>query len=120
MSVIPPVLDSRLKGLQDIALHPRFAENRLVYFTYYKPKPGEKEVATATLARGRFARSHALADVRDLFVSDAWCATPSAARIAFAPDGKIFLSVGVPIRGRSGTAQPEDSQNAASHVGKVL
>jgi glucose/arabinose dehydrogenase len=117
---IPPVLDSRLKGMQDIALHPRFAENKLVYFTYYKPKPGEKEVATATLARGRFDGNHALTDVRDLFVSDAWCATPSAARIAFAPDGKIFLSVGVPIRGPAGTAQPDDSQLPGSDAGKVL
>src|SRR6266852_796390 len=117
---VPPVLDSRLKGMQDIALHPRFAENRLVYFTYYKPKPGEKEVATATLARGRFDGNHALTDVRDLFVSDAWCATPSAARIAFAPDGKIFLSVGVPIRGPTGTAQPDDSQLPGSDAGKVL
>jgi glucose/arabinose dehydrogenase len=117
---IPPVLDSRLKGMQDIALHPRFAENKLVYFTYYKPKPGEKEVATATLARGRFDGNHALTDVRDLFVSDAWCATPSAARIAFAPDGKIFLSVGVPIRGPSGTAQPDDPQLPGNDAGKVL
>ena len=118
---IPPVLDSRLKGMQDIALHPRFADNKLVYFTYYKPKPGEKEVATATLARGRFDGNHALTDVRDLFVSDAWCATPSAARIAFAPDGKIFLSVGVPIRGPTpGTAQPDDSQLPGSDAGKVL
>src|ERR1700681_3123042 len=117
---IPPVLDSRLKGMQDIALHPRFAENRLVYFTYYKPRPGEKEVATATLARGRFDGNHALTDVSDVFVSDAWCATPSAARIAFAPDGKIFLSVGVPIRGPSGTAQPDDSQLPGSDAGKVL
>jgi glucose/arabinose dehydrogenase len=117
---IPPVLDSRLKGLQDIALHPRFAENKLVYFTYYKPKPGEKDVATATLARGRFDGHHALTDVRDLFISDAWCATPSAARIAFAPDGKVFLSVGVPIRGPAGTAQPDDSQLPGSDAGKVL
>ncbi len=117
---VPPVLDSRLKGMQDIALHPRFAENKLVYFTYYKPKPGEKEIATATLARGRFDGDHALTDVRDLFISDAWCATPSAARIAFAPDGKIFLSVGVPIRGPAGTAQPDDSQLPGSDAGKVL
>lgn len=117
---IPEVLDLRLKGLNDIALHPRFAENRLVYFTYYKPKPGESDVATATLARGRYDGGYALADVTDLFVADAWCASPSASRIAFAPDGKIFMTVGVPIRGRPGTAQPEDSQNPASHVGKVL
>ena len=117
---IPPVLDLRLKGLQDVAVHPRFADNGLVYFTYYKPKPGEKDVATATLARGRFDGSHALTDVRDVFVADAWCASPSASRIAFAPDGKIFMTIGVPIRGRAGTAQPEDSQNPANHVGKVL
>ena len=117
---IPEVLDLRLKGLNDIALHPRFAENRLVYFTYYKPKPGERDVATAALARGRYDGGYTLADVTDLFVADAWCATPSASRIAFAPDGKLFMTVGVPIRGRPGTAQPEDSQNPASHVGKVL
>src|SRR5438093_10246568 len=40
---IPEVLDVRLKGFQDVALHPRFAENPLVYFTYYKAKPGSQE-----------------------------------------------------------------------------
>ena len=49
-------------GLMDIALHPRFAENRLIYFTYSKPKPGGpfedfqgmRDAATVTLARARF------------------------------------------------------------------
>jgi len=119
---MPEVLDLRLKGLQDIALHPRFAENRLVYFTYYKPKPGEKDVATATLGRARWDGGAALSDVKDLFVSDAWCATPSAARIAFSRDGRtLFMAIGVPIRlNRPNTAQPEDSQNPGSHAGKVL
>ena len=119
---MPDVLDVRLKGLQDIALHPRFAENRLIYFTYYKLKPGEKDVGTATLARARWDGGKALSDVEDLFVSDAWCATPSAARIAFDRDGRtLFLAIGVPIRlNRPGTAQPEDSQNPGSHAGKVL
>lgn len=119
---MPPVLDLRLKGLQDIALHPRFAENRLIYFTYYKPKPGEKDVATAVLGRARWDGGYALTDVRDVFVSDAWCATPSAARIAFDRDGRtLFLAIGVPIRlNRPGTAQPEDSQRPDSHAGKIL
>lgn len=118
---MPPVLDLRLKGLQDIALHPRFAENRLVYFTYYKPKPGEEDVATATLARARWDGGATLANVQDIFVSDAWCATPSAARIVFDRDGKIFLAIGVPIRlQRPNTAQPEDSQNPLNHAGKIL
>jgi glucose/arabinose dehydrogenase len=117
---MPQVLDLRLKGLQDIALHPRFAENRLIYFTYYKPKPGEKDMATATLGRARWDGGDSLTDVRDIFVADAWCATPSASRIIFDRDGKLFMTVGVPIRGRAGTAQPEDSQSPGNHAGKVL
>jgi glucose/arabinose dehydrogenase len=117
---MPDTLDVRLKGLQDLALHPQFAENRLIYFTYYKPKPGEKDVATAVLGRARWDGGYTLSDVRDLFVADAWCASPSASRIVFDRDGKIFMTVGVPIRGRPGTAQPEDSQAPGNHVGKVL
>ena len=37
---MPEVNTVRLKGLMDIALHPRFAENQFVYFTYSKPKLG--------------------------------------------------------------------------------
>ena len=117
---MPEVLDLRLKGLQDIALHPAFERNRLIYFTYYKPKAGEKDLATAVLGRARWNGGYVLEDVRDMFVADAWCATPSASRIVFDRDGKIFMTVGVPIRGRAGTAQPEDSQSPSNHAGKVL
>jgi aldose sugar dehydrogenase len=117
---MPDALDLRLKGLQDLALHPAFERNRLIYFTYYKPKAGEKDLATAVLGRARWNGGYTLEDVRDLFVADAWCATPSASRILFDRDGKIFMTVGVPIRGRAGTAQPEDSQSPSNHAGKVL
>ena len=117
---MPEVLDLRLKGLQDIALHPEFERNRLIYFTYYKPKAGEKDLATAVLGRARWSGGYVLDDVRDLFVAEAWCATPSASRIIFDREGKIFMTVGVPIRGRAGTAQPEDSQSPSNHAGKVL
>jgi glucose/arabinose dehydrogenase len=117
---MPEVLDLRLKGLQDLALHPAFERNRLIYFTYYKPKAGEKDLATAVLGRARWNGGYTLDEVRDLFIADAWCATPSASRIVFDRDGKIFMTVGVPIRGRAGTAQPEDSQSPSNHAGKVL
>ena len=39
-------------GLMDIALHPRFAENRFVYFTYTKPLAADKN--TIALGRGRW------------------------------------------------------------------
>src|SRR5438132_6250630 len=34
---IPAVRAQGLAGLMDLALHPRFSENNLVYFTYHKP-----------------------------------------------------------------------------------
>src|SRR5215468_1292035 len=52
-------------GLMDLALHPKFAENHLVYFTYTKPLEGDR--GTNALARGRWD-GKALAEVRDIFV----------------------------------------------------
>src|SRR5262245_18842564 len=34
---LPQVQAQGLAGLMDVALHPRFTENKLVYFTYHKP-----------------------------------------------------------------------------------
>src|SRR5262249_28669233 len=47
ISGTPPVAIGALKGLMDIALHPRFNDNHLVYFTYSKlTQPGEKTIGT--------------------------------------------------------------------------
>jgi aldose sugar dehydrogenase len=69
ISGVPRVRTDGNGGLMDIALHPRFAENRLVYFTYTKPVDNGK--GTPTLVRGRLERG-ALAEVRDLLVPDAF------------------------------------------------
>ena len=122
-------------GLWDVAVHPQFAENRLVYFTYLKPDPSEdvpEDVAvfqgvagTQVLARGRFDGANTLTDVEDIFVSDAVVSGFSVARLVFASDGKIFMSIGMPLRdeahggsNRIGTA--EQSQDPGSHAGKIL
>jgi glucose/arabinose dehydrogenase len=36
---VPPVVTTEQAGLMDIALHPHFAENGLLYLTYSKPGP---------------------------------------------------------------------------------
>ena len=126
---------ARRFGLWDVAVHPRFAENRLIYFTYLKPDPtdnpvplaggGQDQVGTSVLARGRFDGAHSLTDVKDLFVSNARTNGFSVARLLFAPDGKIFMSIGMPLRdtahggsNRVGTA--EQAQEPGSHAGKIL
>ena len=43
-------------GLMDVVLHPQFAANRFVYFSYLKPVGTERQAAL-TVARGRFDRS---------------------------------------------------------------
>jgi glucose/arabinose dehydrogenase len=79
-------------GLMDIALHPRFAENHLVYFTY--DKPVEKDKGTPAVARGR-PEGSALVDVRDVLVTDAWEGTGGLnARIVFGRDGMLYMSTG--------------------------
>ena len=120
-------------GLMDIVLHPRYAENQLVFFTYSKPMPGnphddfqggpggppiKRDAATATLARARYDGGGALEDVTDVFVSDAWSQGTSGARIAFGRDGRIIMAIGMPTRHMIGTA--DDAQNPVNHAGKVL
>jgi aldose sugar dehydrogenase len=106
---VPEVYAKQLSGLMDIALHPKFAENKLVYLTYTKPV-GDK--VTTALARGRY-ENDSLADVRDIFVADSIDdGRAAASRIVFARDGSLYMTVG-------GTFD-ERAQNPASHGGKVL
>jgi glucose/arabinose dehydrogenase len=125
---VPQAQGTGLSGLLDLALHPRFAENRLIYFTYHKPQlpaattppPGGRGGVTPgviTLARGRWDGSR-LTDVADIF-----SAAPSgnASRIVFGRDGMIYMSIGYgdpPI----GNANPEKAppQDPSVLVGKVL
>lgn len=79
-------------GLMDIALHPKFAENHLVYFTYDKPVDNDK--GAPTVARGRL-EGGALTDVRDILFTDAYEGTGGlSARIAFGRDGMLYMATG--------------------------
>lgn len=118
---IPPVLDRQFKGLNDVALHPQFAENKWVYFTYHKPRAEARDGGTAVLARGRLENDHALTDVRELFVANGMSGGASAARFVFGRDGKIYLAIGMPtVNTRPGFASAPDAQKPGSHYGKVL
>jgi aldose sugar dehydrogenase len=115
---MPAVLHHRAFGLMDIALHPRFTENYLVYFTYSKPKTGETDVASAALLRARYDGGHTLSNVQDVFVSNAFTDQASMSRMVFGRDGKIYMAIGMTHPGKFGSAQ--DAQDPASHGGKIL
>jgi glucose/arabinose dehydrogenase len=117
----------------DIAVHPRFAENRFIYVAYWKPstslgpgpapgtEPGAKgaNIRTAVLVRARYDGGSALSDVREIFASASWTDGPSAARLVFGRDAKIYMAIGAPgfadERGATMWAQAP-----GEHGGKIL
>lgn len=97
-------------GLMDIALHPKFADNRLVYLTYTKPV--ENGRGTPSLARGRLEGS-ALVDVKDLLVPEAYDGNSGlGGRIVFGRDGMIYFATGGNVA--------KVAQDPASLRGKIL
>jgi glucose/arabinose dehydrogenase len=107
---VPQVRTDGNGGLMDVAIHPRFSENHLVYLTYTKPV-GNGRGAPA-LARGRL-EAGALVDVRDLLVTEAFAGNSGLnGRVVFGRDGMIYMSTG----GNTG----KESQDPASLRGKIL
>ena len=113
---IPDVfIGTQLAGLMDVAVHPD--DDRLVYLTYSKSKERDgRPGATVALARGRL-EGGALTEVRDIFVADGWGGGIAASRILFAPDGKLFMTVGGAFQFAS-TGQY--AQDPSTHFGKLL
>src|SRR5580700_2726667 len=68
-------------GYMDIALHPNFATNHLVYLSYTKPIDDKRQ--TTAIARGRL-EGNVLMDTKDVFVGDEGIGT---SKIAFGKDG---------------------------------
>ena len=101
-------LPGAVHGYMDVALHPQFAQNRLVYLAYTKPLDEKRR--TVAIARGRFD-GRALADVRDVFVLD----YAGTTRIAFGRDGMLYVTTtgGDPKK-------PNTPQDPNEQGGKVL
>jgi glucose/arabinose dehydrogenase len=104
---VPAVRAVSFDGLMDVAVHPRFADNKFVYLTYIKPM--ENNRGTAVLARAVFD-GRSLQEVKEIFV-----AQPNAngtSRIVFGKDGMIYMG----IQGASGNR----AQDPNDIAGKIL
>jgi glucose/arabinose dehydrogenase len=114
ISGVPAVKAQRLSGLMDVALHPKFADNHIVYLTYNKGR--EDGMMATVLARGRL-EGNSLKDVKDIFVAEPWWdgAGGSASRIVFGRDGMLYMSTG-----SGGGANFAQGQEKNIHKGKVL
>jgi aldose sugar dehydrogenase len=112
VSGLPALSAIRQGGLLDVALHPDFARNGLVYLTYSK---GDAAGTTTAMGRGRLEGSR-LVDFEELFVQDR-LSEPGrhyGSRLAWLSDGTLLLSIG--DRG----ANPPRAQDLRDHAGKLL
>jgi glucose/arabinose dehydrogenase len=131
---VPTVQAGGTSGLLDIALHPKFAQNNLVYMAYNVSKPappvagaapapapapggrggGPPQVYSTALARGRFD-GKALVDVKQIFVAEPWAVLSGgdASRLVFAADGTLFMS-------SSHHRDLEAPQDPMGDIGKIL
>jgi glucose/arabinose dehydrogenase len=105
----PTVRVQGRSGLMDVVLHPQFASNRLVYFSYLKPV-GDERQAALTVARGRFDGS-AISELTDIFSCGPGVGGPS--RLAWGRDGKLYMTT---PSGGTGSG----SQDPNTYSGKVL
>ena len=109
---LPPVDFKGQCGLLDVAVDPKFSENRWVYWTYAEPGEGGNGVA---VARGRL-QERQLTDVRVIFrqLPKVDSSLHCGSRLAFAKDGRLFVGLG----DRFG--RKDDAQNPANHIGKIV
>ena len=107
---LPAVTAAGLNGLLDVALHPQFATNGLIYLSYAQlVAPGTPPQTMLAVARGRWNGS-ALVETRDIFTAGPGVNGP--ARMVFGRDGMLYVTTG----GVAGTV----AQDPNSLAGKVL
>ena len=114
VSGLPRVASEGQGGLLDVALHPEFAKNRFVYFSYSEAGDGGKGVV---LSRGVFEDGDqpALQKVEALFRASPYVDGDGhfAGRIAFSGDGHLFFSAGE-------RQKFDPAQDPKATLGKVL
>ena len=115
---LPPVLHSSQGGLLEVAPHPNFAANRMLYLTYSKPSPDGKEATTA-LGRGRFENGR-LTGVQQLFESVSRGRGHFGGKIAFDRAGFVFLTLGDRQVPPEGDLEAHPAQDLTNHHGKIV
>jgi len=91
---VPEVYARGQGGLLDVALHPDFARNRLVYFSYAEPGPGGAGTAAAM---ARLSDDGArLENLKVVFRQQPKSEGGNhfGSRLVFARDGRLFITIG--------------------------
>jgi len=107
-----------LEQLFDIKLHPQFATNGLLYFTYIKtaPRPDGTEGywLTTPLPRG-YCNGEQVNNLEEVFEAQAWSGNfgGASSRMHFMQDGTLLFGI-------SHRLDEQAPQTLDSHIGKIL
>lgn len=109
---LPPVVAAGQGGLLDVALHPQFASNQLVYWTFSEAGDGG---AGTTVARGKLDGKR-LTDVQVIFRQAPKVSGGNhfGSRLVWSRDGKLFVGLGDRF------THKDDAQTLDNHMGKVV
>jgi aldose sugar dehydrogenase len=118
---LPEILAHGQGGLMDVSLHPKFADNQLIYLTY---SIGDRNANATALARARLD-GHALTDLRVLLEvpQKKKGGQHFGSRILWLPDGTMLVSIGdggnppVQVDGENSRNQ---AQRNTSLLGKTI
>jgi glucose/arabinose dehydrogenase len=116
---VPAVRFRGQGGLLDVALHPDFATNRLIYLSYSKPNADGSQGTTA-VSRGRFVNDR-LEDVEEIFEAQAWSTGNGhyGSRLAFDADGYLYVTVGDRQAPPTGDLTAHPAQDLSNHQGTI-
>lgn len=109
---LPRIQEYGQGGLLDVALHPKFSQNRLIYLSHIREVDSG---ATTAVSRARLHVDGRLEGFSTIFtaVPPYRASRHFGSRILFGPDGKLYVTVG--DRG-----QRTPSQDLGDHAGSVL
>jgi glucose/arabinose dehydrogenase len=115
---VPEVFARGQGGLLDIALHPDFGQNRLIYLSFSKPVEGGSESTTAVV-RARF-QDDGLLDLEEIFEAESRGRGHYGSRLAFDSQGYLFITVGDRQAPPRGDLEAHPAQDLTNHHGVTV
>lgn len=112
VAVLPDVYDKGQGALTDVVVHPRFAENQLVYLAY---SAGSAKANGTKVVKGRFIDDQ-LQDIEAIFRArpDKDTGAHFGARMVFLKDETLLITVG------DGAQYREKAQDLSSMLGSII
>ena len=114
---VPAVFYQGQGGLMDVILHPEFESNLLIYLSYSKPY-ADGDGATTAVVRARFENDR-LENVEEIFTAVARGRGHYGCRLAFNPDGHLFITAGDRMVRPEGDLEAHPAQDVTNHHGTV-